>query len=252
MDGGGGYSSGGTFAVHGTIGQPDAGFHSGGGYAVQGGFWRSAGFLMTGTIFRDGFESVGKRADIEARRTVWAAGLDAVTETDRGRGPMSPPAVPRAPFAIGIARLRPPDVSLLDAARRGAAVEYEVWIANASANDIADLQVRVPPPVALRDLLWLCAAGDPGCIPPQGVDAVSARIDLPVGATARLRLSALLDDSQAFVVVRATATGPGSATLRAEAVLIEPIGESALARDGFEPRGPDEAELEVADLHRMQ
>ena len=41
VDGGGGTStsSGGNYSVSGTIGQPDAGTLTGGGYTVQGGFW---------------------------------------------------------------------------------------------------------------------------------------------------------------------------------------------------------------------
>ncbi|MCG8408045.1 MAG: hypothetical protein MI923_22835 [Phycisphaerales bacterium] len=39
FDGGGGYSSGGSFELEGTIGQPDAGFTSGGAFELDGGFW---------------------------------------------------------------------------------------------------------------------------------------------------------------------------------------------------------------------
>lgn len=39
IDGGGGTSTGGTYQVVGTIGQPDAGTMSGGNYTLQGGFW---------------------------------------------------------------------------------------------------------------------------------------------------------------------------------------------------------------------
>jgi hypothetical protein len=39
IDGGGGTSSGGTYTLSGTIGQPDAGTSSGGTYTLQGGFW---------------------------------------------------------------------------------------------------------------------------------------------------------------------------------------------------------------------
>jgi hypothetical protein len=39
IDGGGGVSTGGVYAVSGTIGQPDAGRMSGGPYALSGGFW---------------------------------------------------------------------------------------------------------------------------------------------------------------------------------------------------------------------
>jgi len=39
IDGGGGTSTGGVYAVSGTIGQPDAGTMSGGNYTLDGGFW---------------------------------------------------------------------------------------------------------------------------------------------------------------------------------------------------------------------
>ena len=38
-DGGGGTSTGGVYAVSGTIGQPDAGISSGGNYSLIGGYW---------------------------------------------------------------------------------------------------------------------------------------------------------------------------------------------------------------------
>jgi hypothetical protein len=39
IDGGGGISTGGVYAVTGTIGQPDAGVMGGGSFALEGGFW---------------------------------------------------------------------------------------------------------------------------------------------------------------------------------------------------------------------
>jgi len=39
IDGGGGASSGGTFSLTGTIGQPDAGHMAGGNFILDGGFW---------------------------------------------------------------------------------------------------------------------------------------------------------------------------------------------------------------------
>lgn len=39
IDGGGGTSSGGSYTLSGTIGQPDAGTLSAGNYTLQGGFW---------------------------------------------------------------------------------------------------------------------------------------------------------------------------------------------------------------------
>ena len=48
IDGGGGRSSGGDFALVGTIGQPDAGEMAGGDYKLSGGFW-------PGTLFQQCF-----------------------------------------------------------------------------------------------------------------------------------------------------------------------------------------------------
>lgn len=39
IDGGGGTSTGGSYTLSGTIGQPDAGVLTGGTYELQGGFW---------------------------------------------------------------------------------------------------------------------------------------------------------------------------------------------------------------------
>src|SRR6266540_3376832 len=38
-DAGGGTSSGGSYTISGTVGQPDAGTLTGGSYTLQGGFW---------------------------------------------------------------------------------------------------------------------------------------------------------------------------------------------------------------------
>ena len=47
IDGGGGTSTGGTYTVSGTIGQPDAGRMSGGTYTLDGGFWAIIGAIQT-------------------------------------------------------------------------------------------------------------------------------------------------------------------------------------------------------------
>lgn len=48
IDGGGGTSTGGVYSVSGTIGQPDAGVMSGGGYSIIGGFWSIEAVQMPG------------------------------------------------------------------------------------------------------------------------------------------------------------------------------------------------------------
>jgi hypothetical protein len=47
MDGGGGTSTGGVYAVSGTIGQPDASQMSGGNYTINGGFWGLLAVVQT-------------------------------------------------------------------------------------------------------------------------------------------------------------------------------------------------------------
>lgn len=51
IDGGGGSSTGGVFALEGTIGQPDAGSMSGGAYTLSGGFWPGAAGNVMQNIF---------------------------------------------------------------------------------------------------------------------------------------------------------------------------------------------------------
>ncbi len=50
MDGGGGTSSGGAYTLDGTLGQPDAGTHSGGSYSRAGGYWAGVAAALT-TLF---------------------------------------------------------------------------------------------------------------------------------------------------------------------------------------------------------
>jgi hypothetical protein len=46
IDGGGGRSSGGSYTLTGTIGQPDAAYSAGGGYELLGGFWPGEPFCF--------------------------------------------------------------------------------------------------------------------------------------------------------------------------------------------------------------
>jgi hypothetical protein len=63
LDGGGGTSTGGVYAVSGTIGQPDAGTMSGGPYTLSGGFWGILAAVQTQgapwlTVFRTSTNTV--------------------------------------------------------------------------------------------------------------------------------------------------------------------------------------------------
>lgn len=54
IDAGSGRGDGGTFAVTGTIGQPDAGVVTGGTFTLRGGFWTFR--TESDRVFRNGFE----------------------------------------------------------------------------------------------------------------------------------------------------------------------------------------------------
>ena len=56
IDGGGVDASGGSFRLRGTIGQPDAGRHSGGVFVLQSGFWSGELSSHNELIFKNGFE----------------------------------------------------------------------------------------------------------------------------------------------------------------------------------------------------
>lgn len=53
LDGGGASSSGGSYTLRGTIGQPDADNMAGGSYAVQGGFWAPMAVQVGGAPWLD-------------------------------------------------------------------------------------------------------------------------------------------------------------------------------------------------------
>jgi len=55
--GGGGASTGGAYALSGTIGQPEAhAVASGGGFQLSGGFWRAKAAAPADAVFANGFE----------------------------------------------------------------------------------------------------------------------------------------------------------------------------------------------------
>ncbi|HKS36238.1 MAG TPA: hypothetical protein VJW76_03545 [Verrucomicrobiae bacterium] len=112
IDGGGGTSSGGTYTLSGTIGQPDAGTLSGGTYTLQGGFWPGLVVPSTGeapTLF---IQLSGVNVIIS-----WSPGTPgfALEQTDSlsapswSAGPGGNPTVPIAPSGSAkFYRLRKP------------------------------------------------------------------------------------------------------------------------------------------------
>lgn len=53
VDGGGGTSTGGQFALSGTAGQGDAGAMSGGAYSLDGGFWNPTTGAISGITYQN-------------------------------------------------------------------------------------------------------------------------------------------------------------------------------------------------------
>lgn len=65
MDGGGGVCSGGGFVLDATIGQPDAGEMSGGGFTLTGGFWAGATVVVCeGDVDGDGSVDLNDLAEV--------------------------------------------------------------------------------------------------------------------------------------------------------------------------------------------
>ena len=112
IDGGGGTSSGGTYTLSGTVGQPDAGTLSGGSYTLEGGFWPGLIVPSTGeapTLF---IQFAGANVVIS-----WSPGTPgfALEQTDSlgapswSAGPAGNPTAPIAPSGTArFYRLRKP------------------------------------------------------------------------------------------------------------------------------------------------
>ena len=70
IDGGGGTSTGGAYALSGTVGQPDVGRATGGNYTLAGGFW---------SIIPDGLPPLKVKKRAGQLVLSWRAGATAVT-----------------------------------------------------------------------------------------------------------------------------------------------------------------------------
>ena len=84
VDGGGGTSTGGVYAVSGTIGQPDAGRLSGGQFTLEGGFWGVVAAIQTEGAPLLAIELIN--ASVKVSWPAPAAGW-VLTETNRLTGP---------------------------------------------------------------------------------------------------------------------------------------------------------------------
>lgn len=81
MDGGGGVSTGGNYAVAGSVGQPDAGLHSGPGWSVDGGFWSAFAALPTLGAPQLTIVRVGSQVEIR-----WSSTFGGLFQLERSPG----------------------------------------------------------------------------------------------------------------------------------------------------------------------
>jgi hypothetical protein len=112
IDGGGGTSSGGSYSLSGTIGQPDAGTLSDNNYTLQGGFWPAIIVPSTGegpTLF---IQPVGAYVIISWSPAVPGFTLeqtDSLTTPSWSAGPAGNPTAPIPAFGTAkFYRLRKP------------------------------------------------------------------------------------------------------------------------------------------------
>ena len=90
IDGGGGRSTGGDFALVGTIGQPDAGDMTGGDYQLSGGFWPGGPILSCFVNFEHFAELWLSWLDSPCGPgNDWCYGADLDFSTDVGLGDIS-------------------------------------------------------------------------------------------------------------------------------------------------------------------
>ncbi|MDB6110871.1 MAG: hypothetical protein JWR69_2621 [Pedosphaera sp.] len=92
VDGGGGTSIGGAFSISGTIGQPDAGVLSGGGFTVEGGFWSGISVIQSSGAPILSIQLVGSSAILSW--PVGVAGFSLEETATPGNGPWSPTPQP--------------------------------------------------------------------------------------------------------------------------------------------------------------
>jgi len=104
LDGGGGTSTGGVYAVSGTIGQPDAGRMSGGQFTLDGGFWGIVAAIQT-----EGAPTLSVELTSGLVKVSWAGPAPnwVLTETNRLTGTGSPlwPQVPPAQYQTNAGRI---------------------------------------------------------------------------------------------------------------------------------------------------
>lgn len=99
VDGGGGGSAGGVYAMNGTIGQPDAGTLTSGPYALTGGFWAAPPSSATGTPTPTGTPSPSATLPV-ATATATPQATFSATPTATLQATPTPTGTPTASYRV--------------------------------------------------------------------------------------------------------------------------------------------------------
>ena len=133
------------------------------------------------------------------------------------------------PVALAVTIERLPD----GLARGGGEMRhYRITATNLGHQAAGNVQLAIPLPFGLTDVLWTCEAPVP-CTPTQGENAVAVTFALGAGQSAHVDLSGEVVPGVAFVDLHASASA-ASAGVSAQGSVSEPANGIGVLKDGFE------------------
>jgi alpha-tubulin suppressor-like RCC1 family protein len=144
-------------------------------------------------------------------------------------------------YAVDVIRLSPAPVALSITIERlpdgfvrggGEMHSYRITVANLGHQSAGTVQLSVPHPTGLTDVLWTCEA-PAGCTPAQGGNAVAATFSLGSGQSAHVDLSGEVVPGVAFVDIRANASA-ASAGVSTQGGISAPANGIGVLKNGFE------------------
>lgn len=109
---------------------------------------------------------------------------------------------------------------------------YRITTINLGHQAVGNVQLNIPLPAGLADVLWTCQAPAP-CTPAQGAGAAAVTFLLGSGQSALVDLSGEVMPGVAFVDLRASANAV-SAGVSAQGSVSEPANGIGVLKDGFE------------------
>ena len=133
------------------------------------------------------------------------------------------------PVALSVTIQRLPD----GLAKGGGEMRYyRITATNLGHQAAGNVQLTIPLPFGLTDVLWTCQAPEP-CTPTQGENAAAVTFPLGSGQSAHVDLSGEVVPGVAFVDLRASASA-ASTGIGAQGSVSEPANGIGILKDGFE------------------